>query len=155
MNKRVISLIACLCFAISFTVISAQTGDLKEQPRRITIKAGRSIDTKAGAITKNAFILIEGDKIAAVGPKVAVPAEIEVIDLKDKTVLPGLIDCHTHITSQPGNYYEDIFRKSPIDVAVTAHVYARRTLEAGFTTVRDVGAGEFIDVALRNAINRG
>jgi imidazolonepropionase-like amidohydrolase len=113
------------------------------------------LDTKTGALTNNAFILIEGDKITAVGPNVAVPAEVEVIDLKDKTVLPGLIDCHTHMTFQPGNYYEDIFRKSPIDVAVVAHIYARRTLEAGFTTVRDVGAGEFIDVALRNAINRG
>ncbi|HKQ79322.1 MAG TPA: amidohydrolase family protein [Blastocatellia bacterium] len=155
MNKRVGSLTVCVFFAISFTITSAQTGEPKQQPKRIAIKAGRLIDTKTGAVTNNAFILIEGDKITAVGPNVTVPSEIEVIDLKDKTVLPGLIDCHTHITSQPGNYYEDIFRKSPIDVAVMAHVYARRTLEAGFTTVRDVGAGEFIDVALRNAINRG
>ncbi|HEU0175242.1 MAG TPA: amidohydrolase family protein [Blastocatellia bacterium] len=155
MSKRIIPLVACLCFAISFTVISAQTGEPKQAPKRIAIKAGRLIDTKTGAVTNNAFILIEGNKITAAGPDVRVPAEVEVIDLKDKTVLPGLIDCHTHMTSQPGNYYEDIFRKSPIDVAVTAHVYARRTLEAGFTTVRDVGAGEFIDVALRNAINRG
>ena len=155
MNKRVISLIACLYFSISFTVMSRQTGEPKQQPKRIAIKAGRLIDTKSGAVTNNAVILIEGDKITAAGPNVTVPAEVEVIDLKDKTVAPGLIDCHTHMTFQPGNYYEDIFRKSPIDVAVIAHVYARRTLEAGFTTVRDVGAGEFIDVALRNAINRG
>ena len=155
MNKRVVSLMACACFAISFTITSAQTGEQKHRPRRIAIKAGRLIDTKTGAVTNNAFILIEGDKVIAAGPNLTVPAETEVIDLKDKTVLPGLIDCHTHMTSQPGNYYDDIFRKSPIDVAVIAHVYARRTLEAGFTTVRDVGAGEFIDVALRNAINRG
>jgi imidazolonepropionase-like amidohydrolase len=135
--------------------MSRQTGEPKQQPKRIAIKAGRLIDTKSGAVTNNAVILIEGDKITAAGPNVTVPAEVEVIDLKDKTVAPGLIDCHTHMTFQPGNYYEDIFRKSPIDVAVIAHVYARRTLEAGFTTVRDVGAGEFIDVALRNAINRG
>jgi len=155
MNKRVISLIACLYFSISFTVNSRQTGEPKQQPKRVAIKAGRLIDTKSGAVTNNAVILIEGDKITAAGPNVTVPAEVEVIDLKDKTVAPGLIDCHTHMTFQPGNYYEDIFRKSPIDVAVIAHVYARRTLEAGFTTVRDVGGGEFIDVALRNAINRG
>jgi len=135
--------------------MSKQTGEPKQQPKRIAIKAGRLLDTKSGAVTNNAVILIEGDKITAAGPNVTVPAEVEVIDLKDKTVAPGLIDCHTHMTFQPGNYYEDIFRKSPIDVAVIAHVYARRTLEAGFTTVRDVGAGEFIDVALRNAINRG
>lgn len=155
MNKRIIPLVACLCFAISFTVISAQTVEPKQQPKRLAIKAGRLIDPKTGAVINNAFILIEGDKITAAGPNVTVPAEVEVIDLKDKTVLPGLIDCHTHITGQPGNYYEDIFRRSPIDAAVTAHIYARRTLEAGFTTVRDVGASEFIDVALRNAINRG
>ncbi|HEX5084213.1 MAG TPA: amidohydrolase family protein, partial [Blastocatellia bacterium] len=155
MNKRIIPLVACLCFAISFAVISAQTVEPKQPIKRLAIKAGRLIDTKTGAALNNAVILIEGEKIIAAGPNVAVPAEVEVIDLKDKTVLPGLIDCHTHITGQPGNYYEDIFRRSAIDVAVTAHIYARRTLEAGFTTVRDVGAGEFIDVALRNAINRG
>ncbi len=155
MNKRVISLIVCVFFAISLAIVSAQTGEPKQQSKRIAIKAGRLIDAKAGAVINNAFILIEGDKVTAVGANLTVPAGTEVIDLQDKTVLPGLIDCHTHITSQPGNYYEDIFRKSPIDVAVVTHIYARRTLEAGFTTVRDVGAGEFIDVALRNAINRG
>ena len=154
--KRGLIWLGAMLLASPFSIVTmSQTGEKKEPPKRITIKAGRLIDTKTGAVTNNSFILIEGDKITAVGPDVKVPAEVEVIDLKDKTVAPGLIDCHTHMTFQPGNYYEDIFRKSPIDVAVITHVYARRTLEAGFTTVRDVGAGEFIDVALRNAINRG
>jgi imidazolonepropionase-like amidohydrolase len=154
--KRGLIWLGALLLASPYSIVTlSQTAEKKEPPKRIAIKAGRLIDTKTGAVTNNTFILIEGDKISAVGPDVTVPAEVEVIDLKDKTVLPGLIDCHTHMTFQPGNYYEDIFRKSPIDVAVIAHVYARRTLEAGFTTVRDVGAGEFIDVALRNAINRG
>jgi imidazolonepropionase-like amidohydrolase len=154
--KRGLIWLGAMLLASPFSIVTlSQTEGKKEPPKRIAIKAGRLIDTKTGAVTNNAFVMIEGDKITAVGPNVTVPAEVEVIDLKDKTVLPGLIDCHTHMTFQPGNYYEDIFRKSPIDMAVIAHVYARRTLEAGFTTVRDVGAGEFIDVALRNAINRG
>ncbi len=123
-------------------------------PARIAIRAGRLIDGTAEAPIVNAVILIEGDRITAVGPGLAIPPGIRVIDLSAYTVLPGLIDCHTHITDNPsadGNR----FRRSPIDIAVTVHLYARRTLEAGFTTIRDVGAPEFIDVALRNAINRG
>jgi imidazolonepropionase-like amidohydrolase len=125
------------------------------EPRRLAVRAGRLIDGSGKAPVRDAVILIEGDRITAVGPGLTIPPGTEVLDLSQSTVLPGLIDCHTHITSQSGSYYEDLFRRSPIDVAVVAHVYARRTLEAGFTTVRDVGAGEFIDVALRNAINRG
>jgi imidazolonepropionase-like amidohydrolase len=123
--------------------------------RHVAIRAGRLIDGRGGAPLRDAVILIEGDRIASVGQGLAIPKDAEVIDLTRSTVLPGLIDCHTHVTVQPADYYEDLFRRSPIDVAVTAHLYAKRTLDAGFTTIRDVGAGEFIDVALRNAINRG
>jgi imidazolonepropionase-like amidohydrolase len=126
-----------------------------EAPRRLAVRAGRLIDGTGAAPVRDAVILIEGDRITAVGPGLAIPPGTEVVDLSHSTVLPGLIDCHTHITGQSGSYYDDLFRRSPIDIAVTAHVYARRTLEAGFTTVRDVGASEFIDVALRNAIDRG
>jgi imidazolonepropionase-like amidohydrolase len=124
-------------------------------PTRIAIRAGRLIDGLGGAPMTDAVILIENERITAVGRGLAVPSGARVIDLSRSTVLPGFIDAHTHVTSQPENYLEDLFRKSPIDVAVSAHVYARRTLDAGFTTIRDVGAGEFIDVALRNAINAG
>ena len=134
---------------------AAQAPERREAPKRVAVRTGRLMDGKGGAPIENAVILITGDRITAVGSGLRIPQGVQVIDLGGATVLPGLIDCHTHLTSQPGNYYEDLFRKSPIDVAVTAHVYARRTLEAGFTTVRDVGAGEFIDVALRNAINGG
>ncbi|HEY2292143.1 MAG TPA: amidohydrolase family protein, partial [Thermoanaerobaculia bacterium] len=124
-------------------------------PRIVAVRVGRLIDGQGGPPVRDAVILIQGDRVTAVGPGLAIPAGAEVIDLSKKTVLPGLIDCHTHLTQQSGDYYEDLFRRSPIDQAIVAPVYARRTLEAGFTTVRDVGAAEFIDVALRNAINRG
>ncbi len=146
-------------FLLLFTfalIISAHAQEAaKEKPKVIAIKAGRLIDGISNTVINNAFIIIEGDKIVAVGSDVKVPAGAEVIDLKNSTVMPGLIDCHTHITGQPANFYEDIFRKSPIDEAVTAHIYAKRTLEAGFTTVRVLGASEYVDIALRNAINRG
>jgi len=124
-------------------------------PVRIAIKAARLIDGSGGAPIANPVVLIEGDKITAVGSGLAIPAGVRVIDLGASTLLPGLIDCHTHITSQPRNYMEDQFRRTPIDVAVLAHVFARRTLDAGFTTIRNVGAGEFVDIALRRAIDEG
>jgi len=138
-----------------FCAINISFAQQPDSAKKVAIKAARLIDGKGGAPITNAVILIQGDKITAVGSNLAVPAGTQIIDLGGSTVLPGFIDAHTHVTSQPENYYEDLFRKSPIDVAITAHLYAKRTLEAGFTTIRDVGAGEFIDVALRNAINNG
>lgn len=126
------------------------------QTKLKAIKAGKLIDVVNGTVLTNQIILIDSNTITDIGPSLSIPANAEIIDLSNATVLPGLIDCHTHLTSQPsGDYYGDIFRKSPIDVAVTAHIYAKRTLQAGFTSCRDVGAPAFVDVALRNAINNG
>ncbi len=139
--------------ALAFLPLAAAAPE--PAPKIVAVRAGRLIDGQGGPPIRDAVILIQGDRVTAAGPGLAIPAGAEVIDLSKKTVLPGLIDCHTHLTQQSGDYYEDLFRRSPIDKAIVAPVYARRTLEAGFTTVRDVGAAEFIDVALRNAINRG
>jgi imidazolonepropionase-like amidohydrolase len=139
-----------LLMALNIATINAQTKTVT------VIKAGKLIDTENGKVLENQLILIENDTIKAVGSSIAIPKNATIIDLSKATVLPGLIDCHTHLTSQPsGDYYGDIFRKTIVDYAVTAHIYAKRTLDAGFTTVRDVGSAQFLDVALRNAINNG
>jgi imidazolonepropionase-like amidohydrolase len=101
-------------------------------------------------------VIIDSTRITAVGARLPIPSGATVIDLGNATILPGLIDCHTHVTAgDPGDYYTRLFRRSPIDYAVASTTFARRTLEAGFTSVRDVGSGEFIDVALRRAIDSG
>src|SRR5512138_237277 len=123
---------------------------------RVAIRAAHLIDPRGqGRRIDDAVVLIDGDTIVQVGAKLTVPNGYTVVDLGSATVLPGLIDVHTHLTSQQTDYYEGLFRRSAIDVAITAPANARRTLEAGFTSVRDVGAPELVDVALRNAIQRG
>lgn len=143
-------LVAAFCAASALAAEPAS-------PTRIVIKAGALLDPVAGSVLKDQAIPIEGDKVKAVGPAatLAIPAGAKVIDLGNVTVLPGLIDCHTHVTGQPENFYEDLFRKSPIDEATVSHLYARRTLVAGFTTIRNVGAGNYLDFALRRAIESG
>jgi len=143
-------LLLSFSIVLGFFFINAQT------IKTTIIKAGKLIDTENGKLLDNQLILIENDTIKAVGSNIVVPKNATIIDLSKATVLPGLIDCHTHVTSQPGgDYYADIFRKTVVDYAVTAHIYAKRTLDAGFTTIRDVGSQAFLDVALRNAINNG
>jgi imidazolonepropionase-like amidohydrolase len=142
-------LILSIAFVCSFSGLSFAA------PNIVAIKAGHLVDVVQGQVLDHAVVIVEGEKVKAVGPNLPVPADAKVLDLSDAWVLPGFIDCHTHITFQMGNYYEDIFRKSPIDEAVYAHVYARRTLEAGFTACRNVGASEFVDVALKKVIDAG
>jgi imidazolonepropionase-like amidohydrolase len=121
----------------------------------VAIKAGHFLDVVRGEVKEHQVILIEGEDIQSVGAEgsVTIPGDATILDFSKAWVLPGLIDCHTHITFEPEDYYADTFRRTPIDIATTSHIYARRTLEAGFTTCRDVGAGEFTDVALKKAID--
>src|SRR5581483_6448738 len=100
-------------------------------------------------------ILIDGSAITAVGPNLAIPAGAERIDLSQSTCLPGLIDVHDHLTTDPSNTgYEGLGISVPRS-AITGVKNARLTLRAGFTTVRNVGAAGYSDVALREGINAG
>ncbi len=127
-------------------------------PETIVLKAAHVFDSTGTALKDGVTVVVRGDRIVSVGTT-APPAGARVIDLGDATVLPGFIDAHTHLTMEfTGNYYQifhDKLLRFPAEAALYAAVYARRTLEAGFTTVRNVGADDFVDIGLRNAINAG
>ena len=121
------------------------------------IYCGNLFDSKSGKVLKNRTIIIENEKIFSVekGFKKPKNKNINLIDLKSKTVMPGLIDMHVHIEGQSSkNSYLNEFTLNDSDIAYDAAIFANRTLMAGFTTVRDVG-GRGVNVALRNAINQG
>jgi imidazolonepropionase-like amidohydrolase len=123
------------------------------------LKAARLFDGKGDTAVPGGAVIVEGRKIKAVGAGLAVPAGATVIDLGDATLLPGFIDAHTHLTGEASdNWYEEAvndLRRSVPEKAIRATALARRTLHAGFTTVRDVGSSDYVDVALRNSINAG
>jgi imidazolonepropionase-like amidohydrolase len=123
---------------------------------RIGVKAGTLIDGSGGVPVRNAVILIEGDRIKSVTPAGGtVPAGTQVIDLMDSTVLSGFIDMHTHLTAslvgEPG-WDSEVVRDAPADMALRGAFHAWQALQAGFTTVREVGAFGFSDVAVGDAI---
>ena len=122
------------------------------------IKAGRLVDPQAGAVLNEQIILIRDNKIEAVGKGIAIPADAKVIDLSQMTVLPGLIDCHTHLADGPtddGDPFSQL-KKTTAQVAFESVPNARTFLRSGFTTVRDVGVYRALnDVAMRDAIAHG
>lgn len=121
------------------------------------LHCGKLIDTKNGKVLTNKTIIVSGKKILAIEDGFSTPksAEDKVVDLKSKTVMPGLIDLHVHIESEtnPKAYLED-YTLNEADIAFNAQHFATVTLNSGFTTVRDLG-GSGVNVALRNAINSG
>src|SRR5207248_6549336 len=122
------------------------------------IKAGRLIQPDEGTVATDQVIVIRANKIEAVGPGLAIPADATVIDLSRMTVLPWLIDCHTHLADGQFREGDPLFQlqKSASQTVLESVRNARVTLESGFTSVRDVGVYRALnDVALRDAINRG
>ena len=124
--------------------------------QRTIIYCGQLIDPKNLQVLKESSIIIEGNKIADVVKGYLTPAAGDkLIDLKSKTVMPGLIDMHVHLESETNpNRYMETFTFNPADYAFQSVVFAERTLMAGFTTVRDLG-GSGVNISLRNAINKG
>jgi imidazolonepropionase-like amidohydrolase len=141
-----------LLFALSLITSSA----LAQTP--IVLKAARMFDGTSDAVVRNAVVMVDGKRIAAISPA-SIPPNARVIDLGDVTLLPGFIDSHVHLTAESGeNWYLDYFQelmRQPAEQALLASTFARKTIEAGFTTVRNVGATDYVDIGLRNAINNG
>ncbi len=145
-----------------FLVLAVNPANAAEQT--VVLKAARMFDGKSNVLVKNAVVVVQDGKIVDAGANVTAPPDAKVIDLGDVTLSPGFIDAHTHLTSDfSGNYNERRLKNLDLNVseqAIKSTVNARVTLEAGFTTVRDLGSRfeaspEFVDVALRNSIDKG
>jgi len=151
---RRLAKVGCRCLIIA----GVSYGLLFAAAAQVTaIRAGKLIDPDSGSVLSNQTILIRDGKIEAVGNNLTIPSDAKVVDLSKMTVLPGLIDCHTHLAdgahdSEPMGQ----FRKTAAQVALESVPNARAMLESGFTSVRDVGVYRALgDVALRDAISRG
>ena len=140
--------------ALAVASVFAQT---PARPTRTLIRAGHLLDVHTGRELDAQTIIVTGDRITAIAPTASTPAQPgdRELDLRSSTVLPGLIDCHTHLTMDTNfdPYFE--LSMTPAKEAIIGVKNARVTLLAGFTTVRNVGAGDFTDVALRDEINNG
>ena len=143
-----------LCFGVA-----AQAAD-----QIIVLKAERMFDGKSKTLGQNGVVIVHGNAIVDVGSNLPTPSGAQVIDLGDATLAPGFMDAHTHLTlDYSGDYNVRRLHELDLNVseqAIRATIFARATVEAGFTTVRDlgsrfVGSREFVDVALRNSINKG
>jgi imidazolonepropionase-like amidohydrolase len=141
--KRVVGLMLALaCLATLVSAASAQ--ELPQPGTIVAVKAGHLLDVKSGQYRQDQIILIEGDRIKSVGSasEVKIPAGAKVVNLSNRTVLPGLIDCHTHLTFSP---FTGAYRALSLSVPREALAGARNAcvaLEAGFTTVRNVGPAD-------------
>lgn len=150
-----------LAAALAFPLLStlAQADAVPAAARPTVLKAAHLFDGRSGRLVEPGYVVVEGERIRTAGSMAELPANAELIDLGEATLLPGFIDAHTHITERyeadwAKGFYEGTLR-FPAEQALYAAQNARITLEAGFTTIRNVGAEDFVDIGLRNAINAG
>jgi len=151
-------------FAVFLIVVLFPVAMNAQQPQQtpgkvLVLKAARMFDGKSNSLTSPGLVLVTDNKITAVGSGASVPTGAEIIDLGDATLLPGFIDAHTHVTMMHSDDWKqrelDTLQKTIPEQTLDATVNARITLMAGFTTVRDVGSHDYMDVGLRNAIRNG
>jgi imidazolonepropionase-like amidohydrolase len=145
-------------FAVALLAL-ASSGLAAEPPGLVALRAARLYDGRAATPIRDGVVLVEGAKIRAVGANLAIPAGATVVDLGDATLLPGFIDAHAHVTGELGSnflltFFEGLRRTLP-EQAIRSTVFAKRLLDAGFTSVRNCGADDWIDVGLRDAIAAG
>jgi imidazolonepropionase-like amidohydrolase len=139
--------------------VLADTAPAPGPARPIVLKAAHLFDSISGKMVEHGVVVVEGTKITAVGSDAKIPDNAQVIDLGDATLLPGFIDAHVHLSAEASsNWYRDFFQgilRFPAEQALYGAHYAKVTLEAGITTVRDVGSEDYIALGLRNAIKAG
>jgi imidazolonepropionase-like amidohydrolase len=167
MRNIIPSRVAAVLLVTSALPLAAAQAAKAGPPAETAVHCGNLLDTAAGVMRGESTIVVEGDRVREVRTGGADRAALEAaakakgaafryVDLAGSTCLPGLIDAHTHLTMQFGpTSYTDQFRLNPADYAIRSTVYARRTLLAGFTTVRNLGDRDDESIALRNAVNAG
>lgn len=158
MNLRIAGLAAALLLAFAAHARAPADAGAPATPATV-LKAAHLFDGRSGTLVSPGLVVVQGSRILAVGANVAIPADARVIELGDATLVPGYIDAHTHIAYDHDDdwaqgFYDGMLR-FPVEQSFHAARNARVTLQAGVTSARDVGAGDFIDVALRNAITSG
>ena len=162
MKSKILFFLTCLALfssvVISSTRVDAQTS------KRTAVKAARMLDVRGGTVIKNAVVLIENGRITQAGESIPIPSGTEVIDLGNSMILPGLIDSHTHLLANfnpamggdDPNMILTVTQLSTAKRALLGAAMGREMLDAGFTTVRDLGnSGVNGDIALRDAIRDG